>query len=145
MTTFASPPLAGAPPVRSSAANGISPSAAPISGSADTTFGSGTREHAMNPPSAPSNTSPASPSRGPLHKRTIARAKTTIAISAETISGQLDKLDPPTRIMALAELIRRFTKRIETEATIVFELMEVECESSPPKPKSKKRRPTPPA
>lgn len=60
-----------------------------------------------------------SPAREGLKK--AQRAKTTIAVSAETISLNLDSLDAPTRMMALVELIRRLTRRLETEALKAIE------------------------
>jgi hypothetical protein len=58
---------------------------------------------------------------GPQGKASKQKAKAVIAIASEMISSNLDKMQPADRILALCELIRRLTKRMETEATKVIE------------------------
>jgi hypothetical protein len=104
--------------------NGTKPSAAQILASADTTYGSGSAAPAPKASSKPSSEPPASTSRGRPHKRTIARAKTTIAIALEQIDSQLLILTPADRIMALVEAIRRMTRRLETEGAKILEQLD---------------------
>lgn len=111
----------GGSPASPSANNGTSPPAGHASRATGTTSGSGSAAPATKEPSAQSSTSPESPSRGRPHKRTIARAKTTIAIALEQIDSQLLLLDQADKMIALVEIIRRMTRRLETCGVKIIE------------------------
>ena len=44
----------------------------------------------------------------------------------ELISGQLDQLEPGTRLAAISECVRRLTARLHTEATKIQEALDSE-------------------
>jgi hypothetical protein len=120
-------------------APGIAPHERPTSGFQGIISGSGSAAPGMSPALEPLSGKPAKVSPGRQHKRATARAKTTIAISAEVITGQLDELNTAERMLALVELIRRFTRRLETEGAILVEML-VDKEDDTPANKKRKRR-----
>lgn len=121
MTNLDSPPEPGALRDLPSAASGLSRLAEPTSESPATISGCGIPITATTANSKPSKgrAVKVSPARQGLDA--AKRAKTTIAICSETISGALDQVDTPTKIMALNELIRRLRRRLETEEEKIAE------------------------
>jgi hypothetical protein len=110
--------------VRSAPSNeelGIALRASATSASVASTPGSGILERVTSPRSARSNTNRVKVSPDRNGKKKTQRAKTTIAISSETISLNLDSLEPADRMLSLVEMIRRLTRRLETEAIILLE------------------------
>lgn len=117
-------PQPGVPLGKTVELNGNKPATVLTSASVATISGSGTPGRETKAPSTPSSGKVASPLPDRPSKKEMTRARTTIAISLETIDSQLAKLDSPGRILALVEIIRRATKRLETEGCKIIESLE---------------------
>jgi hypothetical protein len=106
----------GVPPASPIDSSGKKPPVVPISESVATISGVGTVAAATIPRSAPSRERRAKVSPDRNGKKRLQRNRTTIAVSWETICGQLDQMPIQEQFIAVMELHRRLGRRCETIA-----------------------------
>lgn len=124
MNSSAMPQPRGVPQAQAIAPNGSEPPPGLRLASAATASGSGSSAPATNQASKPLRDRAAKRSHGRPSKQQQARARAAIAIHCESISAALENLTEGARIAALAEVIRRMTRRLETEGVVIIERLD---------------------